>query len=59
MFIKTSDGRAPSPQLVTRLRDAVAKNLSRRHVPEIFSFCPDVPVTMSGKKLESSVKKIM
>ncbi|MCM5572451.1 acetoacetate--CoA ligase [Burkholderiaceae bacterium FT117] len=48
-----------APDLRKRLLDAIRTKLSARHVPnEVFAI-PEVPRTMSGKKLEVPVKKIL
>lgn len=59
LFLKPPAGKAISSQLEARIRKAIATALTRRHVPEIITACPGVPVTMSGKKIEASVKKIL
>ncbi|MFL6654486.1 MAG: acetoacetate--CoA ligase [Sulfurifustis sp.] len=47
------------PALRTQLLDAIRAKLSARHVPnEVFAI-PEVPRTLSGKKLEVPVKKIL
>jgi acetoacetyl-CoA synthetase len=46
-------------ELRARLLNAVRSRLSARHVPnEVFAI-PQVPRTLSGKKLEVPVKKIL
>jgi len=48
-----------SSELRARLMDAIREKLSARHLPnEIFAI-PAVPRTLSGKKLEIPVKKIL
>ncbi len=47
------------PQLRARLLDALRVKLSARHVPNEVYAIPEVPRTMSGKKLEVPVKKIL
>ncbi len=48
-----------SPELRKRLLDAIRTKLSARHVPNEVYAIPEVPRTMSGKKLEVPVKKIL
>lgn len=48
-----------SPELRQRLLDALRTKLSARHVPNEVYAIPEVPRTMSGKKLEVPVKKIL
>src|SRR5690606_7449651 len=45
--------------LRTRLLDAIRTKLSARHVPDEAYAIAEVPRTMSGKKLEVPVKKIL
>jgi acetoacetyl-CoA synthetase len=48
-----------APQLRQRLLDALRTRLSARHVPNEVYAIPEVPRTMSGKKLEVPVRKIL
>jgi acetoacetyl-CoA synthetase len=45
--------------LKRRLLDAIRSQLSARHVPNEVLAIPEVPRTISGKKLEVPVKKIL
>lgn len=45
--------------LVSRLRRALASELSPRHVPDVVEAVPAIPRTLSGKKLELPVKRIL
>jgi acetoacetyl-CoA synthetase len=42
-----------------RLLDAIRTKLSARHVPDEVFAVPEVPRTLSGKKMEVPVKKIL
>jgi acetoacetyl-CoA synthetase len=48
-----------APELRARLLDAIRMKLSARHVPNDVFAIPEVPRTLSGKKLEVPVKKIL
>ena len=48
-----------SPELRAHLLDAIRTKLSARHVPNDVFAIPEVPRTLSGKKLEVPVKKIL
>jgi acetoacetyl-CoA synthetase len=51
---------APLPEaLVQRIKEAVRTQLSARHVPDEVIAIPEVPRTISGKKLEVPIKKIL
>jgi len=45
--------------LEQRIKGAIRAALSPRHVPDAIFAVPDVPRTLSGKKLEVPVKKIL
>lgn len=45
--------------LVEGIRAALRKELSPRHVPDVIEVVPAVPRTLSGKKLEVPVKRIL
>ena len=44
LFMKMQDGRRLSGDLVKRIKDAIAKNLSRRHVPAHIFQIDAIPV---------------
>jgi acetoacetyl-CoA synthetase len=46
-------------RLVDRLREAVRRRLSPRHVPDTVAAVPAVPRTVTGKKLEVPVKRYL
>lgn len=48
-----------APDLRTRLLEAIRAKLSSRHVPNEVFAVPEIPRTLSGKKLEVPVKKIL
>ncbi len=51
---------APVPAaLRDRIRDAIRTKLSARHVPDDVVAIPEVPRTISGKKMEVPVKRIL
>lgn len=59
LFIKTREDKPLTADLVNRIKQAIRKALSNRHVPAIVTQCPAVPLTGSGKKVEPSVKKLL
>lgn len=59
LFVKEAQDYKLDTALVNRIGAAVAAELSRRHVPAVITSCPEVPYTLSNKRLETSVKKIM
>ena len=50
MFVKMAQGTNFSEELVKELKEVIRKELSARHVPGIIDECPDIPVTINGKK---------
>lgn len=59
LFVALREGVSLDADLEKKIKGAIRSALSPRHVPdEIFSI-PDVPRTLSGKKLEVPVKKIL
>jgi acetoacetyl-CoA synthetase len=60
LFVVLADGLADvGPALKKSLLDAVRSKLSARHVPNDVFAIPTVPRTLSGKKMEVPVKKIL
>jgi len=58
LFVVLAKGRRLDGKLTQRIRQKIKEELSPRYVPdEIFSV-PDIPRTLSGKKLEVPVKRI-
>src|SRR5690606_3989713 len=47
------------PSLRTRLLQRIRDELSARHVPDEVYALPDIPRTLTGKKLEVPIKRIL
>jgi acetoacetyl-CoA synthetase len=58
LFVVEKDG-TDWPRLVEKIKEALRRDLSPRHVPDHIVAVPDVPRTLSGKKLEVPVKRIL
>ena len=58
LFVVT-DGRSLDDELVGSIRSTVRRELSPRHVPDEVHDVAAIPTTLSGKKLELPVKKIL
>jgi acetoacetyl-CoA synthetase len=41
------------------IKDAIARELTKRHVPRYVFAVPEIPVTVNGKKVELPVKQII
>ena len=59
LFVVLRDGVALDPALVKRMKDGIRTALSARHVPNDIFQVEAVPRTLSGKKMELPVKKLL
>ncbi|HEY3238859.1 MAG TPA: acetoacetate--CoA ligase [Acidimicrobiia bacterium] len=59
LFVVTADGADLDDDLRARLAVELRRHLSPRHVPDAVHAVPAVPRTLSGKKLEVPVKRIL
>jgi len=59
LFLTLVPGATLDDELRGRIRRALASELSPRHTPDTFEVAPVVPRTLSGKKLELPVKRIL
>jgi acetoacetyl-CoA synthetase len=59
LFVVLREGVELDEALSDRLRAAVREELSPRHVPNEIHAVPGVPRTLSGKKLEVPIKRIL
>ena len=59
LFVVLREGTTLTDELKQRIKDALRKNVSPHHVPDEIIAVPDVPRTLSGKKLEVPIKKML
>jgi len=59
LFVVLDDGRDLDEALRARLKNEIRTQLSPRHVPDEIIPVPDIPKTLSGKRLEVPVKRIL
>ncbi|MBT2224671.1 acetoacetate--CoA ligase [Nonomuraea sp. NEAU-A123] len=59
LYLTLAEGATLSDALVDALRTALRQELSPRHVPNEIHAVPGIPRTLSGKKLEVPVRKIL
>jgi acetoacetyl-CoA synthetase len=59
LFVVLVGGRGLDGDLLEAIRTAVSSRVSPRHVPDRVEVIPGVPRTLSGKKLEIPVKRIL
>jgi len=59
LFVVLRDGAEVDDALIDRIRKQIREHCSPRHVPDRILAVAEVPRTLSGKKLEVPVKKIL
>jgi acetoacetyl-CoA synthetase len=59
LFVALVPGARFDDDLVARIKRALRTQLSPRHVPDVIEQVPVIPRTLSGKKLEVPVKRIL
>jgi acetoacetyl-CoA synthetase len=59
LFVVLREGRVLDDALVRELRQVIREALSPRHVPNEIFQVPAIPRTLSGKKMELPVKKLL
>lgn len=59
LFVVLRDGVELSANLINTIKDNIRKGATPRHVPAIVRQVQDIPVTLSGKKVELAVTKIV
>ena len=59
VFVVLADDTTVTDALESQIRTQLRQQLSPRHVPDVIVAIPDVPRTLSGKKTEIPVKRIL
>jgi acetoacetyl-CoA synthetase len=59
LYVVVADGHELDDQLTGQIRSLLRAELSPRHVPDQIVQVPGIPRTLSGKKLEVPVRKIL
>jgi acetoacetyl-CoA synthetase len=59
LFVVLADGVVLDDELRGRIAGALRSELSPRHVPDTIRAVPAIPRTLTGKKLEAPVKRIL
>jgi len=59
LYVVPAPGRELDDDLAGRIRSGLRSGLSPRHVPDEIHQVPGIPKTLSGKKLEVPVRKIL
>ena len=59
LYVVPASGQELDEDLIGRIRSGLRSGLSPRHVPDEIHQVPGIPRTLSGKKLEVPVRKIL
>ena len=59
LFVTLAPGRALDDRLRAEIGDRLRQEYTRRHVPDAIIEVPDIPVTLTGKKMEVPVRRIL
>ena len=59
LFVVLRAGLTLSDELANRIKRRVREHTTPRHVPELILQAPDVPRTISGKKMELAVTRVL
>lgn len=59
LFVKMAHGHSLDAQLIQKISSSLRQKYSPRHVPDEYIVVPDIPYTISGKKMEAPIKKIL
>jgi acetoacetyl-CoA synthetase len=59
LFVQLADGRVLDDDLVAAIEDRLRREYTPRHVPDKIIAVPAIPVTLTGKKLEVPVRRLL
>ncbi|WP_069812127.1 acetoacetate--CoA ligase [Streptomyces sp. TP-A0874] len=59
LFVHLKEGAVLDEALIDRIRSTIRKELSPRHVPDEIIQVPGVPHTLTGKRIEVPVKRLL
>ncbi|KAJ6438406.1 acetoacetyl-CoA synthase [Purpureocillium lavendulum] len=59
LFVIMRPGKKFDAALVAKIKDTIAREMTKRHVPKYIFEAPEIPVTVNGKKVELPVKSII
>ena len=59
LFVTLAEGHVLSDELVAEVKSAIRSQVSPRHVPDLIQQLARIPRTLSGKKLEVPIKRIL
>ncbi len=59
LFVKLVEGATLDEALTTSLKQTIRRETTPRHVPAAVYAVPDIPYTLSGKKVELAVRRVI
>jgi acetoacetyl-CoA synthetase len=59
LFVKLSKDTELPAELERQLKGAIRQAVSPRHVPDVVVRVPDIPMTLTGKKMEVPIRKLL
>ena len=59
LFVKLAAGRTLDDAVVTAINDRLRREYTPRHVPDTIYQVPEIPYTISGKRMEVPVRRIL
>ena len=59
LFVVCDSGVSLTEELKEKINKTLKTQCSPRHVPDIIIEAPDIPYTLSGKKMEVPAKKVL
>jgi acetoacetyl-CoA synthetase len=59
LFVKLADELMLDDSITAQIRDRLRREYTPRHVPDAIVQAPDIPLTLTGKKMEVPVRKIL
>lgn len=59
LFVQLRDGKTLDDTLLGTIKNALRTERSPRHVPDVILAVPAIPYTLSGKKMEVPVRKLL
>lgn len=59
LFVVLNEGFEISETLVDEISEQIKSEFTARHIPDELIQVPDIPYTISGKKMEAPIKKIL
>ena len=59
LFVTLAEGQALTDELIAQIKNAIKTKASARHVPNVVVQVAEIPRTLTGKKMEVPVRKLL